>query len=151
TVRQAAAGTDRRYVQIAAAPSRPDQRRLDQFAERLPAHPPSPREVVVVEDAAAADPAHLAAVATALVPVRGRLLLIDSGEPGPGRRLLDGLALPWSENVRPTPDVADPALAAVADSHRAAAERSWRILTTPLARDRGRDRTRDQGYGLELD
>lgn len=151
TVRQAAAGTDRRYVQIAAAPSRPDQRRLDQFAERLPAHPPSPREVVVVEDAAAADPAHLAAVATALVPVRGRLLLIDSGEPGPGRRLLDGLALPWSENARPTPDVADPALAAVADSHRAAADRSWRILTTPRTRDRGRERTRDQGYGLELD
>ena len=96
-------------------------------------------------------PAHLAAVATALVPVRGRLLLIDSGEPGPGRRLLDGLALPWSENARPTPDVADPALAALADSHRASADRSWRILTTPLTRDRGRDRTRDQGYGLELD
>lgn len=150
TVRQAAAGTDRRYVQIAAAPSRPDQRRLDQFAERLTAHPPSPREVVVVEDAAAADPAHLAAVATALVPARGRLLLIDSGEPGPGRRLLDGLALPWSENARPTPDVADPALAALADSHRAAADRSWRILNPPH-RDRGRERTRDQGYGLELD
>lgn len=150
TVRQAAAGTDRRYVQIAAAPSRPDQRRLDQFAERLPAHPPSPGEVVVVEDAAAADPAHLAAVATALVPVRGRLLLIDSGEPGAARRLLDGLALPWSENARPTPDVADPALAAVADSHRAAADRSWRLLTTPLrSRDRGRERDRD--YGLDID
>lgn len=151
TVRQAAAGTDRRYVQIAAAPSRPDQRRLDRFAERLPAHPPSPGEVVVVEDAAAADPTHLAAVATALVPVRGRLLLIDSGEPGPGRRLLDGLALPWSENARPTPDVTDPALAAVADSHRAAADRSWRILTTPLrSRDRGRERDRDY-YGLDID
>ena len=150
TVRQAAAGTDRRYVQIAAAPSRPDQRRLDQFAERLPAHPPSPGEVVVVEDAAAADPTHLAAVATALVPVRGRLLLIDGGEPGPGRRLLDGIALPWSENARPTPDVADPALAAVANSHRAAADRSWRILNPPR-RDRGRERARDQGYGLELD
>lgn len=150
TVRQAAAGTDRRFVQIAAAPSRPDQRRLDQFAEGLAAHPPSPREVVVVEDAAAADPAHLAAVATALVPVRGRLLLIDSGEPGPGRRLLDGLDLPWSENARPTPDVADPALAAVADTHHAAAARSWRTLTTPLiSRDRGRERDRD--YGLDID
>lgn len=147
TVRQAAAGTDRRYVQIAAAPSRPDQRRLDRFAERLPAHPPSPREVVVVEDAAAADPAHLAAVATALVPVRGRLLLIDSGAPGPGRRLLDGLALPWSENARPTPDVADPALASVADRHRESAARSWRILTTPLTRDRGRERD----HGLDID
>ena len=83
TMRQAAAGTDRRYVQIAAAPSRPDQLRLDQLAERLPAHPPPPGAVVVVEDAAAADPAHLAAVATALVPARGRLLLIDSGQPGP--------------------------------------------------------------------
>ena len=66
-------------------------------------------------------------------------------------RLLDGLALPWSENARPTTDVTDPALAAVADSHRAAADRSWRILTTPRTRDRGRERTRDQGYGLELD
>ena len=103
-----------------------------------------------VEDAAAADPTHLAAVATALVPVRGRLLLIDGGEPGPGRRLLDGIALPWSENARPTPDVADPALAAVANSHRAAADRSWRILNPPR-RDRGRERARDQGYGLELD
>ncbi|WP_048472045.1 MobF family relaxase [Mycolicibacterium chlorophenolicum] len=150
TVRQAAAGTDRRYVQIAAAPSRPDQRRLDQFAERLPAHPPPPGAVVVVEDAAAADPAHLAAVATALVPVRGRLLLIDSGEPGPGRRLLDGLALPWSENARPTPDVIDPALAAVADSHRDSAARSWRILTEPLrSRDRGRERDRDYGLGID--
>ena len=150
TMRQAAAGTDRRYVQVAAAPSRPDQRRLDQFAERLPAHPPSPGAVVVVEDAAAADPAHLAAVATALVPVRGRLLLIDSGEPGAGRRLLEGLALPWSENARPTPDIADPALAALADSHRESAARSWRILTTPLrSRDRGRERDRD--YGLDID
>lgn len=150
TVRQAAAGTDRRYVQIAAEPSRPDQRRLDQFAERLPVHPPSPGEVVVVEDAAAADPAHLATVATALVPVRGRLLLIDSGEPGAARRLLDGLALPWSENACATTDVINPALAAVADNHRAAADRSWRTLTTPLrSRDRGRERDRD--YGLDID
>lgn len=150
TVRQAAASIKRPYVQIAAAPSRPDQRRLDQLAERLPAHPPPPGAVVVIENAAAADPAHLAVVATALAPARGRLLLIDSGEPGPSRRLLDGLALPWSENARPTTDVIDPALAAVADSHRAAAARSWRILTTPLrSRDRGRERDRD--YGLEID
>ena len=150
TVRHAAASIKRPYVQIAAAPSRPDQRRLDRFAERLPAHPPPPGAVVVVEDAAAAVPAHLAVVATALVPVRGRLLLIDSGEPGPGRRLLDGLALPWSENARPTTDVTDPALAATADQHRESAARSWRILTTPLrTRDRGRARNRD--YGLDID
>ena len=149
TVRQAAATTDRAHVRIAATPQ-PDDVRLDQLVESLAAHPPSLREIVVVEDAAAADPAHLAAVATALVPVRGRLLLIDSGEPGPGRRLLDGLALPWSENARPTTDVTDPALAATADQHRESAARSWRILTTPLrTRDRGRARNRD--YGLDID
>ena len=149
TVRQAAAGTNRAHLRIAATPQ-PDDVRLDQLVESLPHHPPPPGAVVVVEDAAAADPAHLAAVATALVPVRGRLLLIDSAETGPGRRLLDGLALPWSENARPTPDVADQALAAIADSHRDSAARSWRILTTPLrSRDRGRERDRD--YGLEID
>lgn len=41
----------------------------------------------------------LAAVATAVVSHHGRLLLIDSGEPGAARRLLDSLALPWSENT----------------------------------------------------
>lgn len=97
TMRQAAARIKRAYVQI---------------AERLPAHPPPPRAVVVVEDAAAADPAQLSAVATALVSTRGRLLLIDSGQPGTARPLLDGLALPWSETDCPTIDIDDPALAA---------------------------------------
>ena len=65
-----------------------EMREIVQIASRRPGT--GRWQIVVVEDAAAADPAHLAAVATALVAVRGRLLLIDSGEPGPGRRLLDG-------------------------------------------------------------
>lgn len=56
---------------------------------------------MVVEDAAAADPAHLAAVATALVPVRGRLLLIDSGEPGPAAGSLMDSPYPGLKTLAP--------------------------------------------------
>jgi hypothetical protein len=67
--------------------------------------------VIVVEDAPAADPDALAAVATALAPAHGRLLLIDNGQPGSARRLLDGLTLPWPENTRPAAGIDDPRLA----------------------------------------
>ncbi|OAN31245.1 MobF family relaxase [Mycolicibacterium iranicum] len=149
TVQQAAASTDRAYIRVAATPSRPDQIRLGQLAERLPDSPPPQGAVMVVEDAATANPAHLAAVATALVPAHGRLLLVDSGEQGNARRLLDGLALPWNEKAFPAMSIDDPALAAAADRHRAEAARSWRIRINPPARDRSRDR--DRGHGLGID
>ncbi|MDZ4266139.1 MAG: helicase C-terminal domain-containing protein, partial [Mycobacterium sp.] len=137
----------RHHVRVTATPQ-PGRLSLNHLAEQITIHQPTRRgPVIVVEDAAAADPDALAAVATALVPARGRLLLIDNGQPGSARRLLDGLTLPWAENPRPDPGIDDPTLAATADEHRAIAVRSWRTLTTPPTRDRGRDR----GHGLDID
>ncbi|KKC02271.1 ATPase AAA, partial [Mycobacterium nebraskense] len=149
-IKAAATAAGRNHAVIGATPH-PGRPTLKQLAAFLSGdHDTHRGPVVVVEDAAAADPKALAAVATAVVSHHGRLLLIDSGEPGTGRRLLDGLALPWSENARPTPDIADPALAAVADRHRGLAAHRWRIFSTPLrSRDRGRERDRD--YGLDID
>lgn len=148
TLHAAAVAAGRAHIRIPATPE-PGHLDLAQLAARITDHPAPHGAVVVVEDATTADPAHLATVATALVSAHGRLLLIDSGAPGAARRLLDGLALPWAENARPAPDIDDPVLAAAADRHRAEAARSWRVLTTPPSRDRGRDRGR--GYGLDFD
>lgn len=148
-IHAAAAAAGRAHVRIEATASDPRHLTLGQLAERITDHPPPRGAVVVVEDAAAADPAHLATVATALADAHGRLLLIDSGEPGDARRLLDGLALPWSEKHSAAIDIADPALAETAARHRNIAARSWRILTIRPSRDRGRDR--DRGHGLEID
>jgi hypothetical protein len=143
----AAADAGRNLARISATPQ-PGQVSLAQLAKGLHDHATA-GAVVVVEDAATANPAHLAAVATALVPHRGRLLLVDSGEPGNARRLLDGLDLPWNENPVPAMVINDPALAATAERHRAEAARSWRIRTNPPTRDRSRDR--DRGHGLDID
>ena len=146
-----AAHAGRPYLCVPAT-RQPDRYSLAELAEKITDHQPSRRRppVIVVEDASAANPAHLATVATKLADAHGRLILIDNDAPGPGRRLLDGLALPWSENTRPTPDIADPALAAEADRHRGHAAHRWRVLTTPLrSHDRGRER--DQDYGLDID
>lgn len=148
-INAAAADTGRNLARISATPQ-PGQVSLAQLAKGIHDHPAPPGAVVVVEDAATANPAHLAAVATALVPAHGRLLLIDNGQPGPARRLLDGLTVPWIENVRPTPEIDDPDLARAADTHRRGAERAWSILTNPPIPDRSRNRDRDRGYELEL-
>jgi conjugative relaxase-like TrwC/TraI family protein len=146
----AAADTGRPCLRVPATPQ-PDRFSLAELADKITERRPPRAALVVVEDAAAADPAHLAAVATTLADTHGRLLLIDNGQPGPGRRLLDGMGLPWSENARPAREIADPALAKAAETHRGHAAYRWRLLTNPPSRDRGRDRARDQGYGLELD
>lgn len=148
-IHAAATDTNRHHVRVTATPQ-PDRLSLNHLAEQIAVHPPDKRgPVIVVEDVAAADPDALAAVATALVPVHGRLLLIDNGKPGSSRRLLDGLTLPWAENTRPAMGIDNPRLAAAADEHRAIAARSWRTLTTGPTRDRGRDRGR--GHGLDID
>lgn len=148
-IHTAATDANRHHVRVTATPQ-PDRLSLNHLAEQITIHEPTRRgPVIVVEDAAAADPDALAAVATALVPAHGRLLLIDNGQPGSARRLLDGLTLPWAENTRPTPSIDNPRLAADADEHRAIAARSWRTLTTGPTRDRGRDR--DRGHGLDID
>ncbi|OAT69040.1 hypothetical protein AWB85_23215 [Mycobacteroides immunogenum] len=90
-------------------------------------------------------------MATALADAHGRLLLIDNAESGPARRLLDGMALPWSENTNPTTEIEDPSLAAAANNHRAAAAKRWRTLIRPISRGRGQDQDRGQGYGLDVD
>jgi hypothetical protein len=151
-IAEAAAHAGRPYIRVPATPQ-PDRYSLAELAEKVTDHQPSRRKppVIVVEDPAAANPAHLATVATALADAHGRLLLIDNGQPGPARRLLDGMALPWSENNNPPPDIGDPRLATAAANHRAAAQKRWRTLTTPLARDRGRDKDRDQSYGMDID
>lgn len=150
-IHTAATEAHRHHVCVTATPQ-PNRLSLNHLAEQIAIHPPDQRgPVVVVEDAAAANPDALAAVATALVPAHGRLVLVDTGEPGSARRLLDGLTLPWADNTHPAPDIADPALAATADRYRTIAATSWRRLTTRLGRDRGRDRTRDQGHGLDID
>ncbi|WP_023985470.1 MULTISPECIES: MobF family relaxase [Mycobacteriaceae] len=146
-IHTAATAANRHHVRVTATPQ-PDRLSLNHLAEQITIHEPTRRgPVIVVEDAAAADPDALAAVATALVPAHGRLLLIDNGQPGSARRLLDGLTLPWAENTRPATDIDNPRLAAAADEHRAIAARSWRTLTTGPTRDRGRDR----GHGLDID
>ncbi|MGK2902398.1 MAG: MobF family relaxase, partial [Mycobacterium sp.] len=151
-VHTAATYARRQHVRVTATPQ-PGRLSLNHLAERITIHRPTLRgPVIVVEDAAAAaaaDPDALATVATALVPAHGRILLIDNGQPGSARRLLDGLTLPWAENTRPAPDVDNPTLATAADEHRAIAANSWRTLTTPPPRDRGRDR--DRGHGLDID
>ncbi|SKM23389.1 exonuclease V subunit alpha [Mycobacteroides abscessus subsp. massiliense] len=148
----AAAHAGRDYLRVPAR-RQYDRYSLAELAEKITDHQPSRRRppVIVVEDAAAADPAHLAVVATTLADAHGRLLLIDNGQPGPGRRLLDGMALPWSENTNPTTEIDDPRLAAAVDNHRAAAAKRWRNLTNLLGPDRGRGRDRDQGYEVDID
>lgn len=147
-INTAAADAGRNLARISAAPQ-PGRVSLAQLAKGVHDHPAPAGVIVLVEDAATANPAHLAAVATALVPAHGRLLLIDSGDPGNARRLLDGLALPWNENPFPAMDIDDPVLAATADRHRSEAARSWRIRTNPPTRDRSRDQ--DRGHGLDID
>lgn len=148
-IHTAATDANRHHVRITATPQ-PDRLSLNHLAEQITIHEPTRRgPVIVVEDAAAADPDALAAVATALVPAHGRLLLVDNGQLGSARRLLDGLTLPWAENTRPAAGIDNPRLAAAADEHRAIAARSWRTLTTGPTRDRGRDR--DRGHGLDID
>lgn len=148
-IHTAATDANRHHVRVTATPQ-PDRLSLNHLAEQITIHEPTRRgPVIVVEDAAAADPDALAAVATALVPAHGRLLLIDNGQPGSARRLLDGLTLPWAENTRPPASIGNPRPATAADEHRALAARSWRTLTNPPTRDRGRDR--DRGHGLDID
>ena len=148
-IHTAATNAHRHHVRVTATPQ-PDRLSLNHLAEQITNHPPDQRgPIIVVEDAAAADPDALAAVATALVPAHGRLLLIDNGQPGSARQLLDGLTLPWAENTRPATDIDDPRHAAEADEHRAIAARSWRTLTTGPTCDRGRER--DRGHGLDID
>lgn len=145
----AAAAAGRAHVRISATPQPGNNLDLAALAARITDHPPPRGVLVVIEDATDATPDDLAAVATALVDAHGRLLLIDNGQPGPARRLLDGLTLPWTDTTRPTPDVADPALSAAADRYRTIAATSWQRLVNPLGRDRGRDRTRDQGLDID--
>lgn len=58
----------RRRVRVTAAPQ-PDQLSLDHIPERITVHEPTRRgPVILVEDAAAGDPAAFAAVATDLIP-----------------------------------------------------------------------------------
>ena len=147
-IHAAAVAADRVHLRIPAATT-PGRFDLPQLADTITDHRPPRGPVILIEDAASADPAHLATVAAALVPAHGRLILIDNGQPGPSRRLLDGMGLPWSENTGITTEIDDPTLAAAAAQHRAEAARSWRLLTTPPRRDRGRER--DRGHGLELD
>ncbi len=145
----AAETADRAHVRITATPQPDQPNLLARLAQRIPDNPAPRGTVVVVEDAAAADPAHLDTVATALAGAHGRLLLIDTGQDGPARRLLDGLDLPWTEHTRTTPEIDDPDLSRTAQHHRDTAARSWRTLTNPPTQNRGREL--EQDHGIDLD
>lgn len=152
-INTAAADAGRTLARISATPQ-PDRVSLAQLAKGIRDHPAPAGAIVVVEDAANADPAHLAAVATALAAAHGRLLLIDTAEQGSARRLLDGLALPWSESAPPAPQIDDPALAAAADRQRNLIAHGWRStqrLNRDLKRTREHEQDRGHGHGLDID
>ena len=123
---------------------------------------PMPRDaVLIIDNAAAARPTDLARIAQHAAAHHARLLLVDDDQPGPSRRLLDGLNLPWAahhHDIDPAAraaalTIADPELAADIDRHRATHQRGWHQLTrirdvTERHRDRGRDL--DNDYGLDI-
>ncbi|WP_084247767.1 MobF family relaxase [Mycobacterium avium] len=121
---------------------------------------PMPRDaVLIIDNAAAARPTDLARIAQHAAAHHARLLLVDDDQPGPSRRLLDGLNLPWAahhHDIDPAAraaalTIADPELAADIDRHRATHQRGWHQLTRirdVTERHRGRDL--DNDYGLDI-
>ncbi|WP_276046973.1 MobF family relaxase [Mycolicibacterium fortuitum] len=123
---------------------------------------PMPRDaVLIIDNAAAARPTDLARIAEHAAAHHARLLLVDDDRPGPSRRLLDGLNLPWAAhhhdidpNARAAAlTIADPELAAEIERKRDTHHRGWHQLTrirevTERHRDRGRDL--DNDYGLDI-
>lgn len=161
----AAKARDRAVVVVSPTPEPP-------YTERgwmvVPYNPkrltttPMPRDaVLIIDNAAAARPTDLARIAQHAAAHHARLLLVDDDQPGPSRRLLDGLNLPWAahhHDIDPAAraaalTIADPELAADIDRHRATHQRGWHQLTrirdvTERHRDRGRDL--DNDYGLDI-
>ena len=104
---------------------------------------------MIVDDAAAADPRPLAAVATALVSAHGRLPPIDTGEPGPARRLFDSLTLSWSEKA-PSQRISK-ILPWHAPQNATRTPLPTAAASSPTDQHATRGRDRDRGHGLDLD
>lgn len=120
---------------------------------------PMPRDaVLIIDNAAAARPADLARIAEHAAAHHARLLLIDDDQPGPSRRLLDGLNLPWAahhHDIDPAAraaalTIADPELAAEIERSRDTHQRGWHQLTRITERHRDRGRDLDNDYGLDI-
>ncbi len=120
---------------------------------------PMPRDaVLIIDNAAAARPADLARIAQHAAAHHARLLLIDDDQPGPSRRLLDGLNLPWTahhNDIDPAAraaalTIADPELAAEIERSRDTHQRGWHQLTRITERHRDRGRDLDNDYGLDI-
>ena len=120
---------------------------------------PMPRDaVLIIDNAAAARPADLARIAEHAAAHHARLLLVDDDQPGPSRRLLDGLNLPWAahqHDIDPAAraaalTIADPELAAEIERSRDTHQRGWRQLTRITERHRDRGRDLDNDYGLDI-
>lgn len=120
---------------------------------------PMPRDaVLIIDNAAAARPADLARIAEHAAAHHARLLLVDDDQPGPSRRLLDGLNLPWAahqHDIDPAAraaalTIADPELAAEIERSRDTHQRAWRQLTRITERHRDRGRDLDNDYGLDI-
>ncbi|MDV3136768.1 MobF family relaxase [Mycobacterium sp. 29Ha] len=125
---------------------------------------PMPRDaVLIIDNAAAARPTDLARIAQHAAAHHARLLLVDDDQPGPSRRLLDGLNLPWAahhHDIDPAAraaalTIADPELAAEIERSRDTHQRAWRQLTriresTERHRDRDHTQDLDRDYGLDI-
>lgn len=120
---------------------------------------PMPRDaVLIIDNAAAARPTDLARIAQHAAAHHARLLLVDDDQPGPSRRLLDGLNLPWAahhHDIDPAAraaalTIADPELAAEIEHSRDTHQRGWHQLTRITERHRDRGRDLDNDYGLDI-
>lgn len=146
-IHTAATDANRHHVRITATPQL-DRLSLNHLAEQITIHEPTRRgPVIVVEDAAAADPgthsqrwpppwSRTAASYSLTTDSSAALSDSSTDSPSPGLKT-------------PAPQRASTIRLARADEHRAIAARSWRTLTTGPTRDRGRDR--DRGHGLDID
>ena len=126
--------------------------------DRLTTTPMPRNAVLIIDNAAAARPADLARIAEHAAAHHARLLLVDDDQPGPSRRLLDGLNLPWAahqHDIDPAAraaalTIAAPELAAEIERSRDTHQRAWRQLTRITERHRDRVRDLDNDYGLDI-
>jgi hypothetical protein len=126
--------------------------------DRLTTTPMPRNAVLIIDNAAAARPTDLARIAEHAAAHHARLLLVDDDQPGPSRRLLDGLNLPWAAhqhdidpNARAAAlTIADPELAAEIERSRDTHQHAWSQLTRITEHHRNRRRDLGNDYGIDI-
>ncbi|MBU8820679.1 relaxase domain-containing protein [Mycolicibacterium goodii] len=162
----AAAAQDRAALVVSPTPQPPHTaergwKQAPYNPQRLTTTPMPRNATLIIDNAAQAQPEDLARLAAHAATHHARLLLVDDDQPGPSRRLLDGLNLPWAahhHDIDPAAraaalTIADPELAADIERSRDTHQRAWHQLTRITERHRGRDHTRDldrDDYGLDI-